>query len=398
MSIETTMLKLAPAPVIKPWGLAHGEARSATGIRVGLGELWLASSQTGPGNYASQITEPSVDGGLAEVLARAAEEGEGALLPLLGEEPLRTLRENPHRGKTEAWYVRRADGRAGFAAGPRTEEQRRELRELITGPGLSARIQDWPPEVKKLFGLIEPVQEGAVYLVPAGTLHTMFAIGEDSSLIIDEIQQGYGESWLPTLSKILLVQGSLLSVQVHPTDQTVREVAEGTRQVDQDLQSNPTVRLYDFGRRPGEYPELGFELTDTSAGLRRVEPVDVELGQGAELRVLVACPFFVKSRLKLDVGTQIDWQPTFGSYRVIHCLVGDVELLAQDASCSLQRGETVLVPAALEEGLRARTQNGCELFDDAVPSVPGLRDFLSRAGAEQEELAALLDPPRALEA
>jgi hypothetical protein len=364
---------------------------------VGLGELWLASTQTGPGNYASDISEPDLGRNLAEIFAEAADEGEEGLLPLLGKQPMKTLRENPHRGKTEAWHVRKAEGRAGFAAGPRTEKQRAELKDLITGPGLSARVQDWPPEVRDLFGLIEPVEAGEVYMVPAGTLHTMFAIGEDSTLIIDEIQQGYGESLLPTLSKILLVQDSLLSVQVHPTDRTVRDMAEGKKRVDQDLESNPTVRLYDFGRRPGEYPELGFELTDPSAGLRRVEPVEVEVEDGATLGVLVACPFFVKIRLSLPPGTQLPWQPKLGSYRVIHCLAGNAQLRADQGRCGIQKGETVLVPAALEDDLQVLSEEGCELFDDAVPSLPKLRDYLSRAGAGEEELKGLFDPPRALE-
>lgn len=393
---QNVMMRLTAAPVIKPWGLAHADALSSTGIRVGLGELWLASAQTGPGNYASEIAEPEIDADMAEVLLAASEKGGEDLRRILGEQPIQTLNENPHRGKTEAWHVRCAEGRAGFAAGPRTAEQCRELEELITGPGLSPNIEEWPPEVRELFGLIEPVQSGEVYQVPAGTLHTMFAIGDDSRLIIDEIQQGYGASRLPTLSKILMVQGSLLSVQVHPSDETMRQVAEGEKQIDQDLESNPTVRVYDFGRRPGEYPELGFELTDPSAGLKRVTPVDVQLDEGVELRVMVVCEYFVKIRLKMSAGKRMKWQPRFGSYRVIHCIAGDATLASGSQRCQLNRGETVFVPGALEEHLEVETTEGCELFDDAVPCVMGLRDFLLRHGATEDELESLFNPPRAL--
>ena len=51
--------KLEPAAVNKPWGLVHSGVMSATGIRVGLGELWLASAQTGAGNYSNTVADPA---------------------------------------------------------------------------------------------------------------------------------------------------------------------------------------------------------------------------------------------------------------------------------------------------------------------------------------------------
>jgi len=388
------ILKLAADAVIKPWGLVHGEALAATGIRVGLGELWLASAQTGPGNYASQVVEPKLGKDLAALLSEAASKGDDDLGALIGPRALALLTETPHRGKTEAWHVRRAVGRAGFAAGPRTAAQKDALRKLLTGPGLGADIEEWPDDVRDLFGLIEPVHAGEVYLVPAGTLHTMFAIGRDSYLVIDEIQQGYGRSLLPTLSKVLMVQDSLLSVQVHPSDETVRRAAGGEWKVGQDLESNPTVRIYDFGRRPGEAPQLGFELTDVAAGLRRVSPLDVEIA-GGTWQVLVACKQFVKSLVNLDTGARVPWAPVHGSYRVIHCTGGEAELTAGDARCGLAAGETAFVPGALEGNLRVQAIRACELFDDAVPDIAALRSFLIGSGAPGAGVDALLTPPRA---
>ncbi|MCK4300713.1 MAG: hypothetical protein KAX80_14320, partial [Planctomycetes bacterium] len=254
--------KLAPAIVTKPWGLVHGGAPRFTGIEMGLGEFWLASAQTGPGNYSNVVVEPALRKTLAELLQQASAEGRDAIEPLLGARVLSHLKDNPHRGKTEAWHIRAAEGRTGVAAGPRSGEDAAHLERIIRTQGLEPNIEAWSDEVRRLFGLIEPLRGGEVFLAPAGTLHTMFAVGPDSALIIDEVQQGYGESLLPTLSKILLVQDDLLSVQVHPGDETVADAAQGRLEIKQDLQANPTVRVYDFGRRPGEYPELGFELTD----------------------------------------------------------------------------------------------------------------------------------------
>ncbi|MBS3763775.1 MAG: hypothetical protein KGZ25_10785, partial [Planctomycetes bacterium] len=112
--------KLEPQAVLKPWGLTHKEAFHNTGIRVGLGELWLASAQTGEGNFASNIAGSEFKNNLAELLIRAADAGEKTFKEFVGKTPYAMMKDNPHRGKTEAWYVRKAQGRVGFASGPRT--------------------------------------------------------------------------------------------------------------------------------------------------------------------------------------------------------------------------------------------------------------------------------------
>ncbi|MFO8006109.1 MAG: hypothetical protein R6V05_00070 [Candidatus Brocadiia bacterium] len=388
--------KLAPETVVKPWGLVHGEARRFSGIEVGLGEIWLASAQTGPGNYSNTVVHPVLRKTLAELLREADQEDEPALQDLLGERALRHLRDKPHRGKTEAWHVRAARGRTGVAAGPRTHEQAERLREIITGPGLDPAVESWSQEVRELFGIIEPLQGGEVFLVPAGTLHTMFAIGPDSALIIDEIQQGYGEARLPTLSKILMVQNDLLSVQVHPGDTIVAEVESGEIEVDQDLQANPTVRLYDFGRRPGEYPELGFRLVNPEAGLRRAAPISVQVAEGHQLEALVAEVHLLKSRHSLAGGGTYRLRPVHGSYRVVHWLEGTGRLLADGDELPMKRGDTAFVPGCMEEGLQVAAESDCALFEDTLPDLAGLSAFLGKIGVAAAELEALLSPPRVL--
>ncbi len=393
---EPALWKLAPAVVLKPWGLVHEGADALAGIRVGVGEFWLASAQTGPGNYSNAVAEPALGRTLAELLDEAAGDEE-ALAALLGEPVLQHLAEHVHRGKTEAWCIRAAQGRTGVVAGPRTREDATRLEELIRSEGLAPRVEGWPQEVRRLFGVVEPLEGGEVFLAPAGTLHTMFAVGPGSRLIIDEIQQGYGESRLPTLSKILGVQDNLLSVQVHPDDETVAAAAEGEIQIEQDLQANPTVRIYDFGRRPGEYPELGFRLVDPGAGLRFVPSVQVDVAEGHAVEVLVATPYFVKSRVRLAAGREGGLAPLYGGYRVLHCLKGEVGLRAGDAEMELARGETAFVPACLEEELRLSAASDCVVFDDALPRLEALTGFLGRRGAATGAIEALLAPPRAVE-
>ena len=395
--VKPGLWKLAPEVVNKPWGLLHAEALRLAGVEVGVGEFWLASAQTGPGNYSNAVVDPLLRRTLAEVLAEAAAEGADALEALIGRRACAHLSANPHRGKTEAWHIRTAEGRTGVAAGPRTKEDADRLEHIIRTEGLPPDIPSWSEEVWELFGLIQPLQGGEVFLAPAGALHTMFAIGPESRLIIDEIQQGYGESPLPTLSKILCVQDDLLSVQVHPNDQTVADAAEGRLQIDQDLQANPTVRVYDFGRRPGEYPELGFRLVDPEAGLRCVASVGVQPARGVCVEALVADPHFVKSRIRLTEARSGPG-PLYGSYRVLHCCEGSAEVSAGTRTMELRRGETVFVPACLEGQLEIRASGRCSVFDDAFPDLPALTAFLGRLGAPAGAIELLLSPPRALSA
>lgn len=393
MNESPQILKLKPANVQKPWGLVHGEARSLTGIEVGIGEFWLASAQTGEGNYSNVITEPDMGISLDDLLDRAREGGEDYLEKLLGWRARQAMSQG-HRGKTEAWRVRVADGVVGLVSGPSTEEQKSQLREWIEDGTLTPDVQNWPDHVKKALGVIESLSPGDVFLVPCGTLHTMYAVGDDSRLVIDELQQGYGESLLPTLSKILMVQDSVLSVQVHPCDDFVAASASGEVDVAQDLQLNPTVRIYDFGRGRDEDPELGFHLTDLEAGLRRVPTVEVRPAEGVELEMLVADREFLKAKLNLGPGIDWSYEPASGSFQVLHCTAGRVTLNGGDAEISLGPGETAFVPAVLEEGLRLQVEEPSTLLADCYPDLDKVEEFLREQGVPEEEMRAFFNPPK----
>jgi mannose-6-phosphate isomerase class I len=192
-----------------------------------------------------------------------------------------------------------------------------------------------------------------------------------------------------------LVQNDLLSVQVHPDDATAAAAAQGKMKVDQDLQANPTVRLYDFGRRPGEYPALGFPLVDPAAGLRRIQPVAVQVSEGQGIEVMVADTHFVKSRISVSGGATCDVGPRYGSYRVLHCLEGSAELSAARHAMPVRRGDTVFVPACLEDDLRIVAEEDASFFDDAFPDLGLLTRFLGTNGVAATRMEALLNPARA---
>ncbi len=388
-------LKLKPHSVLKPWGVIHHAVENITGISVGLGELWLASAQKGEGNVANDVLNSDFDGDLAALLSEA--DNQAKLEKWLGSTPAGLLKNSDYRGKTEAWVVRDAAGMAGFAAGPADEQAKARLKSLLTGPGLTPDVRDWDAHVRELFGLITPVQPGDAFLVPAGTLHTMFALGGDSRLIVDEIQQGYGSGLLPTLSKTLLVENSLLSVQVHPNDETVRQSASGELDIAQDLQANPTVRVYDFGRRPGEYPDLGFKLTDTEAGLRSIPTVTIE-SEGKAVEFLVACRQFFMNKISLEksaIMAAAKDLPVFGSYRILHATKGEVEIKTSANTVMLSKGETVFVPGEAEPELELRSRAGAKLYDQGVPDLGLLRSWMIEHGQMADVTESFLKPPRA---
>lgn len=392
MNYSTQILKLEPASVLKPWGLLHSEARALTGIQVGIGEFWLASAQTGEGNYSNVITEPDMGITLAELLNQAQDSGEDYLEKLLGRRAREAVAE-AHRGKTEAWRVRAADGIAGLVSGPSTEEQKNQLKGWIEDGTLTPDVQNWPDHVKRALGVIESLSPGDVFKVPCGTLHTMYAVGDDSRLVIDELQQGYGETLLPTLSKILMVQNSVLSVQVHPCDDFVASSATGEVDVAQDLQLNPTVRIYDFGRGRDEDPELGFHLTDLHAGLRRVPTVEVQPKEGVTVTMLVADEEFLKTQVDLQAGAEWAYGPTSGSFQVIHCTEGHIALRGGDAEVCLSPGETAFVPAVLEEDLRLLADETSRVLADSYSDLDKVTEFLGEQGVQGEEIQAFVNPP-----
>ncbi|MEF8788262.1 MAG: hypothetical protein V5A84_04260, partial [Planctomycetota bacterium] len=389
------LLKLEPCAVTKPWGLVHEQVRQVTGVELGVGEFWLASAQVGEGNFSNPFANDDT-ADLAGLLEQTEAEGEDAMERLLGKQALSTLRSIPHRGKTEAWYVRETQGRAGFVCGPRTEEQKAQLKQMVENQQIPPRLGDWNEETLELMGVLEPLEAGECYLVPCGTLHTMFALGDEGRLVIDELQEGYGESRLPTLTKTLMVQDDILSLQVHPCDGTVARMASGELSIEQDLQLDPTVRVYDFGRGRNERPDLGFQFTDPDAGVRRCSPVTTELQDGGTLTVLVVEKHLAKCRLDMPAGATCRPTPATGSYRIVNCLSGEVALSGPENELTLARGETVLVPGCAEKEVTIEARRDSSVLDDCVPDEDVFRDFLSSRGVSDGDIETLFTPPRAV--
>lgn len=392
---EQRVFLLEPAAVLKPWGLRSRRIKQVTGCSVGIGEIWIASAQDGPGNVSNRIpAEKHIT--LAHVLMQAdPANGQERAIEILGAKAVEAIENTPLRGKTEAWYIRKVVGRVGVVGGPQSAEGMAWLKARLSRGAIAPNPGEWPEEMRKAFGVIEPVKEGDAFLVKPGTIHTMFGIDEGSYMIIDEIQQGYGDGPLPTLSKILLVENSILSLQLHPSDD---EVAQNQKSQDldvQDLATNPTVRLYDFERDRETDFELGLKLARPGHGLSRPETVTFKLPGGAVVAVMVVDEHFVKERVTIPEKGEYTPTPRQDSYRILHCAAGDFTVHTDRGDCAVKHGQTVLLCANAESST-VTTMRGTVIIHDFYPDLGSYVDFLkARGDALDGNLDKLLNPPPA---
>jgi mannose-6-phosphate isomerase len=209
-------------------------------------------------------------------------------------------------GKTEAWYVIQSEPGSVIWAGFSQPVNRKQLEQSISEGTL-----------ENLLHRFEPTAGQCVYL-PAGTVH---ALGK--GILVAEIQQT----------------------------------------------SNNTFRLYDWNRvgvdgkpRPLHIAE-GLQATDFSQG--PVEPVNPSATEHGHVERLVGCPKFVLDRWRLDGP-----QTVGGDHRchILTVLEGSIRLAGDPAQCPLNKGQTILLPAALGAAkLTPARDQGALLLDAYLP-------------------------------
>jgi mannose-6-phosphate isomerase len=194
-------------------------------------------------------------------------------------------------GKTEAWYILRADPGARLTLGWNSPTSPSEVRAAIAEARLEALLHTFE------------VHAGDVVFVPAGTVH---AIG--AGIVLYELQE----------------------------------------------YSDVTYRLYDYGRlqSDGRPRELHVEpalqvLRYEPATWSTVQPVVVPgSADGATRRVLVACEYFVQEEIRLRSQLASSTAPT--SCQIVTALAGACELTAEAGPpLALGLGDTVVLPALL---------------------------------------------------
>jgi len=189
-------------------------------------------------------------------------------------------------GKTEMWYVIEADKGS----------------ELIVGFNQDINKEKYLAKLKegKLEEILNnaPVKEGSCFFIPPGCVH---AIGK--GILLAEIQQT----------------------------------------------SDITYRMYDFNRtddagNPRElHTELAVDAIDYSFEQKYETGYETEVNKTSEL---VRCPYFTTNILEFDKPLDKDYLE-LDSFVIYMCLEGDMEITYEEDSLTVAKGESVLIPAVM---------------------------------------------------
>lgn len=191
-------------------------------------------------------------------------------------------------GKTELWYILDAEKDAAIYYGLRDGISEKEAAAALQGEGFDAVLRRIP------------VQRGEVYFLPAGLPH---AIGE--GVLLAEVQEN----------------------------------------------SDVTYRLYDYGRRDEAGKLRPLHVEKGTLALRTYSDREIEelrFASGKTPRdgdtLLAATPYFRAELLSLLGEATL---PRRNYLRHLLCLEGKATLREGDTQLSFQKGDSILLPAAL---------------------------------------------------
>jgi mannose-6-phosphate isomerase len=188
-------------------------------------------------------------------------------------------------GKTEMWYIMQADDDARIIVGFKEKSNADEYLENLKNKTLLTILDD----VK--------VKSGDVFFLETGTVH---AIG--AGLVVAEIQQT----------------------------------------------SDITYRLYDFDRvdAQGNTRELHIDLALDAINYNKVDTYKQYAKVVNHSNSVVDCPYFTTNFLPLE--GEIKVSKTGNTFTVYMCIEGAFEIEYDNLKFQYKKGDTVLVPAALE--------------------------------------------------
>lgn len=191
-------------------------------------------------------------------------------------------------GKTEMWYVMQADEKANLIVGFEKDVTKEEYLHHLENKSLTEILN------------IDEVQKGDVYFIPTGRVH---AIG--AGVLLAEIQQT----------------------------------------------SDITYRVYDWDRQDaeGNYRELHTEEAIDAIDYKAQDSYKTlyESGKNTSSEI-VSCPYFTTNILPVNGTLAINHQDK-SSFVIYMCVEGKAEFSVSNQTVSIQKGETLLVPALLKE-------------------------------------------------
>lgn len=190
-------------------------------------------------------------------------------------------------GKTEMWYVMQADQGSKLQSGFNQQvDQDKYLFKL---------------EHNELTDILnfEEVAAGDVFFIPAGRVH---AIGK--GILLAEIQQT----------------------------------------------SDITYRIYDYDRRDNEgnprelHTELALDAIDYTLSPEYKTRYESKLNESVEL---AKCKYFTTNVIDLNTIVEKDYNK-LDSFVIYICLDGELQIETESGSETVQKGETILIPASIE--------------------------------------------------
>lgn len=190
-------------------------------------------------------------------------------------------------GKTEMWYVVQADRGSKLQSGFNQQVDQAKYLEKLEKVELTDILN------------FEEVAAGDVFFIPAGRVH---AIGK--GILLAEIQQT----------------------------------------------SDITYRIYDYDRRDDKgnlrelHTDLALDAIDYTLHPEYKTKYESKLNESVEL---VSCKYFTTNVLTLDQAVEKDYNK-LDSFVIYICLDGELRIETESGSESVQKGETILIPASIE--------------------------------------------------
>jgi mannose-6-phosphate isomerase len=271
-----------------------------------IGESWELSTVTNDvsvvsnGEFAGLNLNQLIEKYPSEILGSKSVEKFGLEFPLLFKfldakedlsiqvHPNDELAKKRHNsfGKTEMWYVMQADENARLVVGFKNKTNKVEYLKHLEDKTLVTILNE------------TSVEKGDAFFLETGTVH---AIG--AGVLIAEIQQT----------------------------------------------SDITYRLYDWDRvdANGKGRVLHNDLAVEAINYDKTNTKVQYQSQLNESVNLVACPFFTTNIL--EVSGHYNWKKKKESFTVLMCTEGDFALVTSNFKLEFQKGDTVLIPAIMDE-------------------------------------------------
>lgn len=205
-------------------------------------------------------------------------------------------------GKTEMWYVMQADNGAKLQSGFNQQVDPETYLEKLQNVELTDILN------------FEEVTSGDVFFIPAGRVH---AIGK--GILLAEIQQT----------------------------------------------SDITYRIYDYGRRDNEgnlrelHTDLALDAIDYKVFPEYKTQYEPKPNESVEL---ASCKYFTTNVLELNQVVEKDYND-LDSFVIYICLDGELVVETESGTEPVQKGETILIPASIENVILKPTSASVKLLE-----------------------------------